>query len=51
MLLSRTGEETLVSDVTCVENSFSVLKVTIIAERAVIGMCVPFVLRKRFLSD
>ena len=51
MLLSRTAEETLVSDVTCVENSFSAQRATIIAERAAIGMCVPFVLRKRFLSD
>jgi hypothetical protein len=51
MLLSRTAEETLVSDVICVENSFSVLKVTIIVARAATGMCVPFVLRKRFLSD
>jgi len=51
MLLSRTAEETLVSDVTCVEDSFSVQKVTITAARAATGMCAPFVLRKRFLSD
>jgi hypothetical protein len=51
MLLSRTAEETLVSDVICVEDSFSVLKVTIIAERAATGTFVPFVLRKRFLND
>ena len=51
MLLSRTAEEKVVSDVTCVEDFSSVQKATTTATKAATGTCVQFVLKKKCLSD